>query len=207
MQKGKFIVVEGGEGSGKSTIVDRLKKNGIGDIFLNDPSSGNDTFKSIRQLLLSKKSITTKKSELLLYLASRNILTENHIIPALNEGKTVICDRFDLSTLVYQGCIRGFDISLLNELHNQFCGIFPDRYLIFDVEAKTGLYRSISRLEHGNIDESKWEEMGLKIHEKINASFLKMAKTYRINHTVIDTNDKSLNTVYNEVKEILMDIL
>src|SRR3989344_5732431 len=100
--RGKFIVFEGGDGSGKSTFVERLRKESPDFVYTQDPG-GTELGERIRELLMSKKtSGIDVRAELLLFLASRAQMVSEVIRPALESGKTVIANRFALSSIAYQ---------------------------------------------------------------------------------------------------------
>ncbi len=194
-----FITFEGGEGSGKSTQVDilydYLAKMNVPVYKTRDPGdtkAGN----SIRKLLVSKKyKDMALETELLLYLAARAELVQKNIIPALAAGKIVLCDRYFDSTAVYQGVLRGWSevneagVNILDILHHHFSNnLIPDITFLCDVAAKIGLKRSNDKLTGMNMDEGKWEEMGLQTHIKINQGFRDLAIANQNRILFVDAN-------------------
>jgi dTMP kinase len=169
---GKFITFEGGDGSGKSSALKEVYKflsdKGYAVYATNDPG-GCDISNQIRKILLtvSNKGMAYQ-TELLLYQAARAELVHSIIKPALNNFDFVLCDRFHDSTAIYQGKIRGWEQSFLDDLHKTFSDdIQPWQTFLFHVGAETGLSRSLGDEK----DEGKWEAEGLAIHAKINDEF------------------------------------
>ncbi len=201
--KGKFVVVEGGEGSGKSSIVKNLRQYYTDALVINDPYSYTPETKIIRDLVLNGKYDLSPQAELLLYTACRAELVHKKIIPALDAGRLVICDRFIVSTFVYQGVIKGFDVDLIKQLHSDFCNyIMPDILFLCDVDAKTGIGRSISRLSNEEIHESRWEDMGIRIHGEINSAYRTECLKF-INSYVLDSNNDSIEEMTQEAKNYI----
>jgi dTMP kinase len=141
-----FITMEGGEGSGKSTaikeIVDSLTKEGYSVVLTREPG-GTPISEEIRNVILDKKNTEMDPwTEALLYAASRRQHIVEKILPALKEGKIVICDRFIDSSLAYQGGARGLGVDKVYAM-NQYAtdGLLPDLTLLFDIEPEEGLKR------------------------------------------------------------------
>jgi len=203
--KGKFITFCGGEGSGKTSVVDNLRSIYPDALFVNDPSSATEEGLKIRELLLSDKCNLSKQTELLLYTAARAELVHKLIRPALNEGKIVICDRFVVSTLVYQGTIRGFSTDQIMYMHKRFCdNLIPDILFLCDVNAEVGLERSRLRLDENNIDESRWENMDLSIHHKINQGFRDICSKFN-NNVTLNSNILSIDNMTTKANIIIDD--
>ena len=175
-----FISVEGGEGSGKSTlclaIFEHLSKQGIDVISTFEPG-GTSLGQTLRtQLFASHKSeleSISAWSETFLFLADRTHHTEKVIRPALNQGKVVLCDRFTDSTIAYQGYGRGIDHDLLQRLNNLATqGLTPDLTIFLDLDAVNGLARTKMQ------DEDRISEETLSFHERIVAGYRQLAKEY-----------------------------
>ena len=196
---GKFITFEGGDGSGKSSALLRvynyLMKAGYATYATSDPG-GSDIGNQIRNILLtvSNKGMSSK-TELLLYQAARAELVHNVIKPALQNFDFVLCDRFHDSTAIYQGMIRGWNQSFLDELHKTFSDdIQPDHTFLFNVDAKTGLSRSLGDSK----DEGRWEEEGLAVHTKINDEFYIRAISNEYDRfVIIDANQTAEDVLAN----------
>jgi len=207
--RGKFITFEGGEGSGKSSVHKILKTLLPSNeyVFVNDPSNISGELKEIRRLLLSSEFDYCNNTELLLYGAARAELVFKFIKPVLNKGINVISDRFLDSTTVYQGRLKNHDKAKLDMLNAYFVGnLKPDMTILFDVDARTGLSRSFSRLEAENIDESRWEKKGLATHEKINAEYRKIAKQEPKRFRIVDSNNLIINEIVDTTLEFIYNI-
>lgn len=171
--RGLFITFEGAEGSGKSTQIklleDYLKKKGAQVLVLREPGSTKFS-ENLRRILLDKRNgFLSEKTELLLYLAARAQLVKEKIIPALKEKKIVLCDRFQDSTLVYQGYGLGLDRKVIELL-----GVFvsewarPDLTFLLDIPAEEGLRRA------GGASD-RIQERPLAYHRRVRNGYLKLA--------------------------------
>ncbi len=153
--KGKFIVLEGPDRCGKSTqaklLYNYLLSQGC-DVVLTREPGGTPTAEKIRQIVLEPGLDVRPMAELLLYEASRAQHTQEKIIPALQEGKVVICERYTMSTCAYQGYARGLDLDLIETVNNiATTGLKPDLTLVFLMSDKyfssRGEYLFSDRLE------------------------------------------------------------
>ena len=146
MMKGIFITFEGIDGCGKSTqcelLKDYLTDNGKDFIFVREPG-GTVIGERIREILLDKKNTQmTARTELMLFEAARAQITDEVIRPALEEGKTVICDRFFDSSSAYQGKARGMGMEFVSDLNMAATGgLKPDITFFFDISAEEALER------------------------------------------------------------------
>ncbi|MGC7588983.1 dTMP kinase [Bisgaard Taxon 46] len=163
MKTGKFIVLEGIEGAGKTTardsIVRALHAHGIEDIVFTREPGGTPLAEKLRHLIKHEtEEPVTDKAELLMLYAARIQLVENVIKPALAEGKWVIGDRHDMSSQAYQGGGRQLDRTLLSTLRETVLSDFePDLTLYLDIDPVLGLTRArgrgaLDRIEQQNID-------------------------------------------------------
>ena len=166
----KFIVVEGSEGVGKSTQIKTIKsfleEHKIEYIVTREPG-GTSFGESIRSIILDQKNDTDNLTDSLLFYASRYENYNKVILPALKNGKTVICDRFHYSTLVYQGIVG--DDELVKKIHNIFDAIFSKSidhiiYLYTDPE------ESLKRISRRSITD-KFESRGLEYLNKLNKAY------------------------------------
>ena len=203
-----FITFEGGEGSGKSTILSRLAKRfeseGKGVLTTREPG-GTPIAEAIREVILNKENTKMdSRTEALLYAASRRQHLVEKVWPALKEGKLVLCDRYLDSSLAYQGGARGLGIdNVLNV--NLFAteGTFPDLTLLFDIEPELGLAR-IAANKGREVNRLDLEKMSF--HEGVRATFHELAERYPERYVIIDAS-KSIEEVeeaaYKAIKERL----
>jgi len=144
--RGRFIVLEGGEGAGKSTqaglLGARLEELGVPYLVTREPG-GTPVGEAVRSVVLARTELEMPaESELFLYLASRAAFVRDVVRPALEAGRTVIADRFDLSTLAYQGYGRGLrldDVRAAIAMATR--GLVPDLYLYLDLPVEAGADR------------------------------------------------------------------
>jgi dTMP kinase len=169
--KGMLITFEGGDGAGKSTLLhslyQTLQSEGIDVIHTRAPG-GTHVGKKIRDLLLHDAHEMDKLTELFLFLADRAQLIQEVILPAINAGKVVLCDRFNDSTIAYQGA-RGVDLGKIQSLCDLATGgVKPDLTFYLDVDPLIGLERSEKKLGAKDRLESEM----LSFHQKIRLTFL-----------------------------------
>ncbi len=183
--KGLFITFEGIEGSGKTTqiimLVEVLKAKGIPYVTTREPG-GTKISEAIRDLLLNPEFMEMKpETELLLYCASRAQHTAELILPALEEGKIVISDRYFDSTYAYQGAARELDEEVINVLTRfSTYGRNPDLTFLLDLPVEVGL----ARIKNRNLD--RLEQETLSFHEKVRRQFLSIANKYPSRYIVLD---------------------
>lgn len=197
--KGKFITFEGGDGSGKTTIAKHLYEEFIDqniDVVLTHDPGGTKVSNDLRKIIFDKDSGICSNAEMLLFAASRAQLTSEVIEPALTSGTTVICDRWYDSTVVYQGVCEHHDREMLQRIFEYTCDTVPDITFLMNVDAATGLKRSYEVLNGENINESKFEDYGLKFQKKVNMGFIDLAYT----DSYYTTKDHLLRT--NRIKII-----
>lgn len=189
MKKGMFITLEGGEGAGKSTLAQTLttflQAKDIGVMLTREPG-GTKEAEAIRSLVVSgDKDRFDPITEALLFNAARRHHLTHSILPTLESGTWVICDRFVDSTLVYQGYVQGVDIGFLKKLHHDVCeDVFPDLTFLLDVPVDIGLYRA-HRRQH-NISETRFEQKGHEFHETVRGAFLGLAQQHPERYCVLD---------------------
>ena len=194
---GRLITFEGGEGAGKTTLIDRiyasLTKKGCATIKTREPG-GTPLGKEIRTLLLhGQAEAICPRAELFLFLADRAHHVKEVILPALEEGKIVLCDRFNDSTLAYQGAARHLDTTLLHSLCFAATeGLSPDLTLYLDLDPKIGLERAKN---HDVPD--RLEKENLTFHEEVRAGFLSLAQKEPDRFHVIDA-EQPVDAVYKQ---------
>lgn len=174
---GKFIVIEGLEGAGKSTahqcVVDALKELGIDDVVFTREPGSTPLAEKLRHLIKHEtEEPVTDKAELLMLYAARIQLVENVIKPALAQGKWVVGDRHDMSSQAYQGGGRQLEQRLLQSLKETILGDFePDLTLYLDIDPAVGLARARGR---GELD--RVEQQNLDFFHRTRARYLALVK-------------------------------
>ncbi|WDE07631.1 dTMP kinase [Thalassomonas viridans] len=171
MKRGKFIVVEGMEGAGKSsaiTVIEaQLKQHNIDFINTREPG-GTPLAEALRDMVKSAEheERLTQETELLLMYASRSQLLENRILPALDQGLWVIGDRHDLSSRAYQGGGRAFDDQVIQAIADvTLKGFTPDLTIYLDIDPELGLSRAQARGALDRIEQEKFDFF-TRVHEK-----------------------------------------
>ena len=202
MTQGVFITFEGGEGSGKSSQVERLGQAldsaGIEVIVTREPG-GAPAAEDIRALLVNGDADRwTPKSEALLNYAARAEHLRQTIHPALQSGKWVLCDRFADSTTAYQGYGHGLGSDWVGALHQLIVGdLQPDLTIILDIPVQTGLKRAAIR---GGVD--RYERMDVQFHERLRNGFLEIAERQPERCTVVDATG-SIDEIQATIRQLV----
>jgi dTMP kinase len=191
--KGKLITFEGIEGCGKTTQTDLicrlLDSRGKAYVRTREPG-GTPVGEAIRAILLDPKNRNlTDMTELLLYVADRAQHIVERILPALNQGVLVLCDRFMDATLAYQGYGRGLNRSRIMELNALATnGLKPDLTLLIDLPAEVGLNRAMERNQQKGIAdfEGRFEEEALVFHERVREGYLRLAEEEPERFRIVD---------------------
>ena len=205
MKDGKFIVVEGLEGAGKSSVIGLVKNTlidaGISVELTREPG-GTPMAEAIRECVKHDwEESVAEETELLLMYAARVQLLKNRILPALERGCWVVGDRHDLSSQAYQGGGRGVDASTMQAISEIALGGFkPDLTLYLDVEPATGLARARGR---GELD--RIEQAGLAFFERTRARYLSLAEND--NSIVVVNAMNDMPEVHRDVQRILQEYL
>ena len=185
---GKFISFEGIDGCGKSTQAKILstKLTDCGNkVLLTREPGGSEGAEEIRNLLLKgNPDRWSAETELLLFTAARRDHLERTILPALESGTTVICDRFSDSTRVYQGVTRGDLRDLVDKLDDAMIPRQPDITFLIDLDPNIGLTRALERSN----TEARFEDFGLEMQIKLREGFLNLANEFPKRFMVVDGN-------------------
>ncbi|NRY03198.1 dTMP kinase [Clostridium beijerinckii] len=201
MKKGLFIVFEGGEGTGKTTAIDAIydwiTENNFECIKTREPG-GIKISEQIRQVILSKDNKEMDaKTEALLYAAARRQHLVEKVIPALNQGVIVLCDRFIDSSLAYQGYARNLGIEEVLSINKFAIGEYmPDISVLFDLDPKIGLARIANNdcREVNRLDIEK-----LEFHERVREGYDIVYKNNNHRIVKIDANNTKENVI-NQIK-------
>lgn len=203
---GKLIVFEGPDGSGKTTVLNEVKKRleneNIDFLDYREPG-GTYISEKIRDIIIDKdNSAMTASCECLLFAASRAQLVEEKIKPALEAGKIILCDRFVLSSLLYQGVGRGLGINKVKEI-NDFAtaGLKADLTIFFDIDYKSALIR-----KRANFTADRLESEDFDFHKKIFDAYLEIAEKFKKDIKKIDAS-KSVFEVTEEVMQLIYESL
>ena len=205
--RGLFITLEGIDGSGKSTqmrlLAERLRREGR-EVVENYEPGGTAIGMQVRRILLdSDNQELCPTAELLLYFACRAQNVEQWILPAIEQGKIVLSDRFTDSTLAYQGVARGLGKDVVLALDRIACrGLQPDLTLLIDIDPETSLERARSRNreneESGLPAETRMDDQAIEFHRKVHAAYAAIAVEQPGRFVVIDGRH-SIETVARAV--------
>ncbi|WP_455217770.1 dTMP kinase [Kaarinaea lacus] len=206
MEKGKFITLEGGEGAGKSTqlayIEASLNKAGKTVHVTREPG-GTALSEAIRELLLDHRNTAMgADTELLLMFAARAQHLSESILPALEQGKWVLCDRFTDATYAYQGGGRGISMERIAMLESWVQGeLRPDLTILLDLPVNVGLSRAGQR---GELDRFEREQQDF--FERVRQTYLAMAAKYPERYRTIDAS-LEIPQVMAQIDEVLKPLL
>ena len=204
MNKGFFISLEGGEGAGKSTqnrrIVEWLAKQGKSVLETREPG-GTPVSEQIRKVLLDTRNAgLNATAELLMMFAARSQLVEEVILPALSDGKVIVCDRFADASYAYQGGGRqlgGEAVEIVEKLVLK--GLQPDLTLLFDVPVEQGMKRVAAR---GEAD--SFEVESVRFFERVRNAYLERAAAHPQRFRIIDASQDE-EAVWHQVETILLE--
>lgn len=199
---GLFLSFEGIDGSGKSSqcrlLAQHLSAAGREVVLTREPG-GSPGAEQIRSLVLEgDPDRWSAETEILLFTASRRDHLERTILPALQAGKVVICDRFADSTRMYQGLSRGDLRPTVDALHQLMIGREPDMTILIDMDPAKGLARAKGRKGH----EERFEDFGLDLQERMRAGFLGLAQEFCERFHVIE-GDRPIETVAADVAALV----
>ena len=200
MEKGLFIALEGAEATGKTTTALQLKEKfeAIGyEVMITREPGGIPSAESIRNAIMDFS--LDAKAELLLYLAARREHLVQKVIPALEEGKIVITDRFYLSSLVYQGYARGLGIEEVRKLNDFVCSRYPDLNIIISIPVALSMER-----KKGVKDINRLDLEGLAFHEKVEKGYHLLCEQGVDPIAKID-GTKPLEEMIEEIYQVILD--
>ncbi len=199
--KNKIISIEGGEGSGKSTVIHYIKtflEERGADVMITREPGGVDISEKIRAVILDcAHTSMDAKTEALLFAAARRQHLVEKVLPAVAEGKWVVFDRFVDSSLVYQGFVRGIGVDEVYQI-NQFAieSFLPDLTLYLDVEPEVGLKR-ISN--NPNREINRLDRETTAFHKSVREGYLQLLKKYPERMVKIDASG-ALTSVFNQIR-------
>ncbi len=203
---GKLIVFEGPDGSGKTTILkkvnEKLTDEGYKLKLVREPG-GTDISEKIREIIIDNDNVNmAAKTESLLFAASRAQLVEEKLRPALENGEIILCDRFVLSSLLYQGVGRGLGIDEVKAINDFATGdIKPDLTIFFNIDYKTALVR-----KRANFSADRLENEDFDFHKRIFDAYINIADRYKDDIKQVDAT-RSIEEVSTDVLKLIKDLL
>lgn len=212
MARGRLITFEGPEGGGKTTqatgLIDRLEGRGLRVLRVREPG-GTPTGEAIREILQHDRAgePICPETEALLFAASRAQLVRHRILPALDEGVWVVCDRFADSTTAYQGYGRGFaieDMLRLNDFAVQEAT--PDLTLLLDVDGATGRERLSARQAETGTGPDRIEQEAQVFHDRVRDGYLALAERFPGRFRVLDAG-RDPETVAEDIWALVAPLL
>jgi dTMP kinase len=188
---GKFITFEGGDGSGKTTqmhlLAASLRAKGLDVVETAEPG-GTSIGTQVRRILLDPASHNlSPTAEMLLYFAARAQNVDECILPALNRGAVVLCDRFTDSTLAYQGAGRNLGEDEVLTIDRIACrGLTPDTTILLEIGLETALERARTRNRASTGSESRLDDEAAEFHRRVQESYLRLAARHSERFVVVD---------------------
>jgi len=208
----RFITFEGGEGVGKTTLInfleDELLRLGFQVIKTREPG-GSRFGDQLRKILLETEGPLDTMAELLLLLAARAEHLSELILPALQSGKVVLCDRFNDSTIAYQGKARGLGMEKVEKFCEEVCqGTLPELTFYLDLDPQVGLERTakLSKENAGAGLKDRIESEKLSFHETVRKAFLELAGKYPKRIKLIDASLPLAEVKQQALKTLLSHI-
>ncbi len=200
---GHFISFEGIDGCGKTTQLRLLEQYLLGkgfQVVVSREPGGTEVSEAIRQVLLaSKHAQLLPVSELLLYYASRHQNLYQKILPSIQQGSWVLCDRFADASMAYQGYGRGLDRSLIDHLNRTVIqGRMPDLTLLIDISPEVGVQRAICRNEQKALDEGRFEQESLEFFHRVRRGYLEIARQEPARFRVI-AGEGDIQTIHEQI--------
>lgn len=199
-----LITFEGPEGCGKTTqipiLVDELRRLGL-TVYTTREPGGTEISDQIRSVIMSMKNTGMHpRTEILLFLAARAQLVEQELLPRLNRGEIILCDRYADSTLAYQGYGHGVDLPTLRSLL-QFTtgGLQPDLTLLLDVDPQIGL----ARRQRSGGEWNRLDAFALAFHQRVRQGYLELARLDPARWQIVDAS-QPLEVVQSAIRRILL---
>ncbi|TDL84815.1 dTMP kinase [Vibrio vulnificus] len=208
MKRGIFITMEGPEGAGKTTITQMLGKalqqEGYQVLLTREPG-GVPISEQIREVILNKDNTDMdSRTEALLYAAARRQHLVEVVMPELERGGIVLCDRFIDSSLAYQGHARGLDIEEVYNINKFAIGdMMPDATLFFDIDPEEGLKRIQS---NGEREVNRLDLEALDFHKKVCEGYQIIINRWKERFIIVDAG-RTIDEVFDETKASLLDFL
>ena len=201
MFKGKFITIEGCEGTGKSTQIKLLEKYLKKKIKIKSTREPGGSLggEQIRKLIFKKEEDWSPLTEALLHISARNDHLEKIIKPNLKKGIWIICDRFRDSTTAYQGYGNDLKLNVLELMQDSIFNKFhPDLTIILDMDVK----KCLSRVKKRKSGIQKYEKMNINFHKKIRKGFLTIAKKNKKRYYIINADQNQLE-LNNKILKVI----
>jgi len=201
---GRFLVLDGGDGVGKTTqmdlLTDRLELAGLTVCRLRDPGSTvvGDRIRDI--LLHGSEDHIDPSCEMLLFMASRAQMLAEKIAPALASGQVVLCDRFVSSTIAYQGA-SGVDPQRIIDLWDRTGGVWPDLTVVLNLADDTGLDRARATTGNGG---DRMERRDGEYHARVNKMFAGLPNVYPAPTRLVDASNP-IETVHEAIVEAIVE--
>lgn len=201
-KKGFFIVLEGGDGTGKSTqaklIKEYIESKYNKSVVLTREPGGVDTAEMIREIILNQD--IDPITEALLFASARREHLVKKVIPALNEDKIVICDRFLYSSLAYQGHARKIGIENVYNINSYAVeDCFPDLTIMLDLNVKDGIDRILNNRTN---EINRLDKEGLEFHSNVREGYKIVSELYNDELVKVDAS-KSIEGVFEDIKAII----
>ena len=205
---GLFITMEGPDGAGKTTVIKHLlpllQAKTTKEIISTREPGGSQIAESIRNIILDVNHTGMDvKTEAILYAAARRQHLTDIVLPTLNTGNIVFCDRFVDSSIAYQGVARGIGVEEIKQL-NQFAtdGLEPDATLYLDIPAEVGIERIHKARGQRQFD--RLDQEGIQFHKQVRQGYLELVKENENRFIVVDANapiEEVVEKCYNEIVE------